>query len=153
MDLLNQFEAKLEVSQMKGQLRLLNFACAAKARTRSVTLTRPSRDEILEFRLVGGHHKATAGGGIFVDFVGKGSSAAKKGLKRGDQILDVNGQNFAQVGSNCLVRIRWTFWFDARSMIIENNLRWCFFLFLVPARGSNHARPFPNPFTNPARQS
>jgi len=96
MDLLNQFEAKLEVSQMKGQLRLLNFACAAKARTRSVTLTRPSRDEILEFRLVGGHHKATAGGGIFVDFVGKGSSAAKKGLKRGDQILDVNGQNFAQ---------------------------------------------------------
>ncbi len=97
MDLLNQFEAKLEVSKMQGQLRLLNFACAAKARTRSVTLTRPSRDETLEFRLVGGHQKAT-GGGIFVDFVGKGSSAAKKGLKRGDQILDVNGQNFSQVG-------------------------------------------------------
>ena len=102
MDLLNQFEAKLEVSKMQGQLRLLNFACAAKARTRSVTLTRPSRDETLEFRLVGGHQKAT-GGGIFVDFVGKGSSAAKKGLKRGDQILDVNGQNFSQVGSNTLL--------------------------------------------------
>lgn len=95
MDLLNAFEAKLETSKMQGQLRLLNFACAAKARSRSVIITRPSREETLEFRLCGGHQKG--GGGIFVDSVIKSSSAAKKGLKRGDQILDVNGQNFMQV--------------------------------------------------------
>ena len=32
---------------MQGQLRMLNFACAAKARPRTVILTRPSRDEAL----------------------------------------------------------------------------------------------------------
>jgi len=93
MDLLSQFEAKLEISKMQGQLRLLNFACAAKARARAIVLNRPSRDESLEFRLTGGYQK---GVGIYIDSVTKGSNAAKKGLKRGDQILDVNGQNFVQ---------------------------------------------------------
>ena len=42
---------------MDGQLRLLDFACAAKARARTVTLTRPSRDEILHFSILGGYKK------------------------------------------------------------------------------------------------
>ena len=53
---------------MQGQLRMLNFACAAKARARTVILTRPSRDEPLEFRLTGGHQR---GYGIFVESVNK----------------------------------------------------------------------------------
>ena len=44
-------------AKMQGQLRMLNFACAAKARPRTVILTRPSRDEGLEFRLTGGHQE------------------------------------------------------------------------------------------------
>lgn len=76
------------------QLRMLNFASAAKARSRTVTLTRPSRDEILHFSILGGFEK---GFGIFVAKVEKGSKAEEVGLKRGDQILEVNGQSFEHV--------------------------------------------------------
>lgn len=94
MDILEAFEAKLEVAKMQGQLRMLNFACAAKARARTVTITRSSRDEVLELKLTGGYNR---GFGIFIESVDKSSKAAKLGLKRGDQILDVNGDNFQQV--------------------------------------------------------
>ena len=67
---------------------MLDFASAAKARSRTVTLTRPSRDEILHFSILGGFER---GFGIFVSKVEKG------GLKRGDQILEVNGQSFEHV--------------------------------------------------------
>ena len=40
---LERFEEALEREKMQGQLRMLNFACAAKARRRTLTLTRPSR--------------------------------------------------------------------------------------------------------------
>jgi len=79
---------------MQGQLRMLNFACAAKARPRTVILTRSCREEDLEFTLTGGYNR---GFGIFIESVVKTSTAAKKGLKRGDQILDVNGENFQHV--------------------------------------------------------
>ena len=36
MDLLDRFETKLEAAKMQGQLRMLNFACAAKARPRYI---------------------------------------------------------------------------------------------------------------------
>jgi len=93
MHQLNSFESHLEAANMQGQLRMLNFACAAKARPRTVILTRSSREEELEFTLTGGYAR---GFGIFVESVDKNSMAYKKGLKRGDQILDVNGENFQQ---------------------------------------------------------
>ena len=62
-----QFEAGLESAKMDGQLRLLDFACAAKARSRTVTLTRPSRDEILHFSILGGYKRKN---GIFISKVG-----------------------------------------------------------------------------------
>lgn len=73
---------------------MLDFASAAKARSRTVTLTRPSRDEILHFSILGGFER---GFGIFVAKVEKGSKAEEVGLKRGDQILEVNGQSFEHV--------------------------------------------------------
>ena len=76
------------------QLRMLNFASAAKARSRTVTLTRPSRDEVLHFAILGGFER---GFGIFIARVEKGSKAEEVGLKRGDQILEVNGQSFEHV--------------------------------------------------------
>jgi Rap guanine nucleotide exchange factor 2 len=48
MEFLERFEAELEAAKMQGQLRMLNFACTAKARKRTVTLTRPSRDDPLQ---------------------------------------------------------------------------------------------------------
>ncbi|CAG2056284.1 unnamed protein product, partial [Timema podura] len=94
MEFLETFEAGLEREKMKGQLRLLNIACAAKARARNVTLARPSRDEVLHFSILGGYDK---GFGIFISQVEKHSKAEDVGLKRGDQILEVNGQSFEHV--------------------------------------------------------
>lgn len=68
---------------MCGHLRLLNIACAAKAKLRVVTLTKPSREAPLAFTLLGGSEK---GFRIFIDSVEPGSKAAEAGLKRGDQV-------------------------------------------------------------------
>ncbi|XP_061832521.1 rap guanine nucleotide exchange factor 2 isoform X9 [Nerophis lumbriciformis] len=91
---LEEFENNLEREKMCGHLRLLNIACAAKAKPRLVTLTKPSREAQLAFSLLGGQEK---GFRIFIDAVEPGSKAAEVGLKRGDQILEVNGQNFENV--------------------------------------------------------
>ncbi|XP_030633985.1 rap guanine nucleotide exchange factor 2 [Chanos chanos] len=91
---LEEFENNLEREKMCGHLRLLNIACAAKAKLRVVTLTKPSREAPLAFTLLGGSEK---GFRIFIDSVEPGSKAAEAGLKRGDQILEVNGQNFENV--------------------------------------------------------
>lgn len=68
---------------MCGHLRLLNIACAAKAKPRLVTLTKPARDSPLAFSLLGGQEK---GFPIFIDAVEPGSKAAEVSLKRGDQV-------------------------------------------------------------------
>ncbi|KAM9376887.1 rap guanine nucleotide exchange factor 2 isoform 3-T3 [Pholidichthys leucotaenia] len=94
---LEEFENNLEKEKMCGHLRLLNIACAAKAKPRLVTLTKPSRDSPLAFSLLGGQEKGFC---IFIDAVEPGSKAAEVGLKRGDQILEVNGQNFENVQLN-----------------------------------------------------
>ncbi|KAM9328940.1 rap guanine nucleotide exchange factor 2 [Gastrophryne carolinensis] len=91
---LEEFENNLEREKMGGHLRLLNIACAAKAKRRLITLTKPSREAPLPFTMLGGSDK---GFGIFVDSVDPGSKAVEAGLKRGDQILEVNGQNFENI--------------------------------------------------------
>lgn len=94
MEFLETFEQGLETEKMIGQLRLLNIACAAKARKRNVVLARPSRDEVLNFQILGGYERNF---GIFISKVDKKSKAEDVGLKRGDQILEVNGQSFEHV--------------------------------------------------------
>uniref|UniRef100_A0A4W3HXA6 Rap guanine nucleotide exchange factor 2 n=1 Tax=Callorhinchus milii TaxID=7868 RepID=A0A4W3HXA6_CALMI len=91
---LEEFENNLEREKMGGHLRLLNIACAAKAKRRLVTLMKPSREAPLPFILLGGSEK---GFGIFMDSVEPGSKAVEAGLKRGDQIMEVNGQNFENI--------------------------------------------------------
>jgi Rap guanine nucleotide exchange factor 6 len=68
---------------MNGHLRLLNIACAAKAKWRQVVLQKASRESPLHFCLTGGSEK---GFGVFVEEVESGSKAADAGLKRGDQV-------------------------------------------------------------------
>ncbi|XP_044734898.1 rap guanine nucleotide exchange factor 6 isoform X3 [Chrysoperla carnea] len=94
IEFLEAFEQRLEDEKMADQLRLLNISCAAKARIRNVVLARPSRDEVLNFQILGGYDRNF---GIFISKVDKQSKAEKLGLKRGDQILDVNGQSFEHV--------------------------------------------------------
>ncbi|KAM4749509.1 rap guanine nucleotide exchange factor 6-like [Rhinophrynus dorsalis] len=99
---LEEFEKNLENTKMKGHLRLLNIACAAKAKWRQVTLVKPSRESPLHFTFLGGSDK---GFGIFVESVETSSKAAEAGLKRGDQIVEVNGQNFENITSAKAVEI------------------------------------------------
>ncbi|XP_017947625.1 rap guanine nucleotide exchange factor 6 isoform X5 [Xenopus tropicalis] len=91
---LEEFERNLENAKMKGHLRLLNIACAAKAKLRQVTLLKPSRESPFYFNVVGGSDK---GFGMFIESVEPGSKATEAGLKRGDQIMEVNGQNFETI--------------------------------------------------------
>lgn len=91
---LEEFENNLEREKMGGHLRLLNIACAAKAKRRLVTLMKSSRESPLPFILLGGTEK---GFGIFIDSVEPGSKATEAGLKRGDQVMEVNGQNFENI--------------------------------------------------------
>ncbi|XP_029409309.2 rap guanine nucleotide exchange factor 2 isoform X2 [Bactrocera dorsalis] len=112
MEFLEVFEAGLEHTRLLSQLRLLHIACAAKARMRSCTLTRSSRDEPLNFNIIGGYEMrgitaATGGGGcgIYIAHVVPGSKAQDVGLKRGDQIHEVNGQSFEHVTSKRAMEI------------------------------------------------
>ncbi|XP_047199416.1 rap guanine nucleotide exchange factor 6 isoform X3 [Hippoglossus stenolepis] len=99
---LEEFEKNLEVSKMKGHLRLLNIACAAKAKWRQITLQKASRESPLYFSVQGGSER---GFGIFVESVEEGSKAAEAGLKRGDQIMEINGQNFENISFSKAVDI------------------------------------------------
>ncbi|XP_026682359.1 rap guanine nucleotide exchange factor 2-like [Diaphorina citri] len=63
MAFLEKFEAALSAENLTGQLRLLNIACAAKARARNITLARPSRDAALQFHVLGGYER---GYGLFI---------------------------------------------------------------------------------------
>ena len=94
MEFLEEFEMELEKHNMLEELKLLHVAHTHKARTRTITLTRSSRDEDLHFKIIGGYEK---GGGIFILEADKNSKATEMGLRRGDQILEVNGQNFEHV--------------------------------------------------------
>lgn len=94
MEFLEDFELELEKHSMMEELKLLHVAHTHKARTRTITLTRSSRDEDLHFKIIGGYEK---GGGIFILETDKNSKASEMGLRRGDQILEVNGQNFEHV--------------------------------------------------------
>lgn len=97
MKYLETFENGLESKNMHEQLHLLHIACAAKARTRVITLARSSRDEDLHFNIIGGRQKGQKGQKgdlIFISSVDKQTKAEDVGLKRGDQILEVNGHSF-----------------------------------------------------------
>ncbi|CAF1173023.1 unnamed protein product [Rotaria sordida] len=72
---------------------LLNLACFTKASIRTITLTRSTRDDILNFKIIGGSD-THSNNGIFVSKVEQNSKAYEAGLRRGDQILSVNGQSF-----------------------------------------------------------
>ncbi|CDW53166.1 rap guanine nucleotide exchange factor 2 [Trichuris trichiura] len=95
MSLLEKFEASLEDEAMYNHQQLLNIACSVKSRSRVVTYARSNRDEVLHFSILGGSDRHCCG--IYVAKVDCNSAAEKVGLKRGDQILEVNGNNFRRV--------------------------------------------------------
>jgi len=85
-----------ETDYMKSWRHLLNLACFTKASIRTITITRSTRDDVLHFNILGGTDTSTSHG-IFVSKVERNSKAYESGLRRGDQILNVNGQCFNYV--------------------------------------------------------
>jgi Rap guanine nucleotide exchange factor 2 len=82
-----------ETEQIRSWRYLINLACFTKASIRNVTITRSTRDDVLNFNILGGSD-TLANNGIYVSKVEKNSKAYEAGLRRGDQILNVNGQGF-----------------------------------------------------------
>lgn len=106
---------------MCGHLRLLNIACAAKAKPRLVTLTKPSRDSPLAFSLLGGQEK---GFRIFIDAVEPGSKAAEAGLKRGDQVLYLLFIVYVVCNQPQKVKgLLWNLFFNFTLTILKSNLQ------------------------------
>uniref|UniRef100_A0A672SKG5 Rap guanine nucleotide exchange factor 2-like n=1 Tax=Sinocyclocheilus grahami TaxID=75366 RepID=A0A672SKG5_SINGR len=99
---LEEFQSNLEREKMTGQLRLLSIASAAKAKPRVITINRPTREMPLPFTLIGGAERGTR---LFISSVEVGSKAEEAGLKRGDQMLEVNGQTFENVQLSKAVEI------------------------------------------------
>ncbi|KIH56964.1 RasGEF domain protein [Ancylostoma duodenale] len=87
--LLERFEGALERDGMHSQQSLLNIACSVKARSRTVVYARANKDDALHFTVQGGKE---CGCGIFISEVQVDSPAELCGMKRGDEVLDVNGQ-------------------------------------------------------------
>ncbi|VDP51737.1 unnamed protein product, partial [Soboliphyme baturini] len=94
MKLLEKFENALEDEAMYNHQQLLNIACSVKSRVRTIVYTRSNREEMLHFSILGGYEK---GYGIFVAKVEANSPGEKAGLKRGDQVLEVNGNDFRRI--------------------------------------------------------
>uniref|UniRef100_A0A1I7WX36 PDZ domain-containing protein n=1 Tax=Heterorhabditis bacteriophora TaxID=37862 RepID=A0A1I7WX36_HETBA len=98
--LLERFEGALERDGMHSQQSLLNIACSVKARPRTVMYTRANKDDILHFTIQGGKESNF---GIFISevkyivkcmlIVQPDSPAERAGLKRGDEVLEINGQS------------------------------------------------------------
>lgn len=93
-DFLERFQEQLSKDKMYEQFRVLSIAISTKSKQRVVTLARSKRDETLMFNIQGGWEK---GYGIFVSKVEHESKAYEMGLRRGDQILDVNGHSFMHI--------------------------------------------------------
>ncbi|XP_076825395.1 uncharacterized protein LOC143470976 isoform X3 [Clavelina lepadiformis] len=94
MELLEEFEEKLNRFNLHGETKLFNIACSAKAKPRSVSFTRSSCEADLGFKILGGSENNFP---IYVSQVSNGSTAESKGVKRGDQLMEVNGQNFEKL--------------------------------------------------------
>ena len=72
---------------MRSWKYLLNLACFTRASVRTITLTRSTRDDVLNFNILGGSDTVTHNG-IFVSKVECHSKAYEAGLRRGDQVRE-----------------------------------------------------------------
>jgi len=95
MAYLEEYDEKMKKTEMsQQQQKLFKVACTLKAEPRSVYIKRESNEHELGFEIWGG---AAYDCPIYVSTVHTGSHAELKGVKRGDQLIEVNGQNFEKL--------------------------------------------------------
>ncbi|KAL3119674.1 hypothetical protein niasHT_006760 [Heterodera trifolii] len=85
-ELLDEFDELLASAKMFNHQSLLSITVSVKSQARMITLTRSDRAEKLDFQLIGRNN------GIFVMNVDTNSAAEKAGIKRWDELLEINGQ-------------------------------------------------------------
>jgi Rap guanine nucleotide exchange factor 2 len=93
-DFVERFQEILSKEKMHEQLRVLTIALSTKSKQRTLTLARSKRDEQLMFSIQGGWDK---GYGVFISRVEKETKAGELGVRKGDQILEVNGHSFQHI--------------------------------------------------------
>ena len=91
-EFLEEFQSILQRDSMTNEFRMITIAISTKSKPREITLARSQRKEQLPFEIKGGWDK---GYGVFVSKVDQNDSKMNElGLRKGDQILEVNGQLF-----------------------------------------------------------
>lgn len=90
-EFIENFQELLNKEKMFDEFRMITIAISTKSKPRTITLARSKRDEQLQFQIQGGWDK---GYGIFVSRIERDSKVHELGLRKGDQILEVNGQLF-----------------------------------------------------------
>ncbi len=90
-DFLEHFQEFLQKEKMIDELRMVTIAISTKSKPRVVTFSRSKRDEALFFSIQGGWDK---GYGIFISKIERDTKAHDLGLRKGDQIMEVNGTSF-----------------------------------------------------------
>ena len=90
-EFLEEFQDTLQRENMTNELRMITIAISTKSKPREITLARSKRSEQLPFEIKCGWDK---GYGIYISKVDNGSKAHELGLRKGDQIIEVNGQLF-----------------------------------------------------------
>lgn len=93
-EFVERFQEQLNREKMFEQLRVLTIAISTKSKPRTVTLARSKRDESLMFQIQGGWEK---GYGIFVSKVLDQKAYTELNIRKGDQIMDVNGHSFQHI--------------------------------------------------------
>jgi hypothetical protein len=88
---LEEFQDAVQRDKMNDELRMVTIAISTKSKPRLITLARSKRNEQLPFEIKGGWDK---GYGIYISKVDNDSKVHELGLRKGDQILEVNGQLF-----------------------------------------------------------
>ena len=101
-EFVDKFQDQLFREKMHDQNRVLNIAVSTKSRPRVVTLARSKRDEHLMFSIQGGWEK---GYGIFVSKVDRDSKAYELGMRKGDQILEVNSHSFQHMPLSSAIEV------------------------------------------------
>ncbi|CAF4623900.1 unnamed protein product, partial [Rotaria magnacalcarata] len=69
---------------MRSWRHTFNLICYTKSSIRTITITRSTRDDILNFEILGGSD-TLANNGIFVSKIERHSKVYEVGLRRGDQ--------------------------------------------------------------------
>ena len=127
------------LQHIRSWRRLINLSCFTRASIRTITVTRSTRDDLLNFQTIGGSD-TLANIGIFVSKVEKNSKVYEAGLKRGDQVCQLFPRRSDSIRSTVLskestVRMNCSCWHLKDEWIV---LRWILYVRTLSSTNTIH---------------